>query len=91
MISECLYLLKDKMRLVTRKSVFGVSTRSDTDRTLQSQTMETGLKCWIKDADCFYLYVCSENIGAASVFEYAKNRFSHNAAQLETSLQSFRL
>ena len=39
------------MSLVVRKAVFGVSTRSDTNRAAQLQKMARGLKFWIKEEE----------------------------------------
>ena len=75
-----------------RKPVFGISTRSDTNRAVQSRKMARGLKFRIKIEEGFH-YPCSENKGADQLrgyreadlclcFRICKKRFSHDAAQL---------
>ena len=51
------------MSLVVRKPVFGVSDQVDTNRTVQPQMIDRGLKFRIKIEEEFY-YPCSENKGA---------------------------
>ena len=46
-----------------RKPVFGIPTRSDTNRAVQPQKMDRGLKFWIKVEEGLY-YLSSENKGA---------------------------
>ena len=46
-----------------RKSVFGVSNRSDTNRAVQPQKMVRGWKFRIKEEEGLF-YLCSENKGA---------------------------
>ena len=43
-ISRKMYIQEDYMSLVVRKPVFGISTRSDTNRAVHSQKMAKGLK-----------------------------------------------
>ena len=71
-----------------RKPVFGVTTRSHTNRAVQSLNMARGLKFRIQKVQGL-CYPCSENKGADQlrvsalrvfVFAYAKSRFSHNEA-----------
>ena len=57
------------MSLIVRKSVFGVSDRSDTNRAVQSQKMARGLKFRIRVVDGLY-YPCSENKGADQLRGY---------------------
>ena len=52
-----------------RKPVFGVSTRSDTNRAVQSHKMATGLKFRIKELEGLY-YLCSESKGADQLRGY---------------------
>ena len=63
-----------------RKSVFGFSTRSDTNQAAQPPKMARGLKFLLYEDEGLY-YLCSENKGAF-VFAYAKKRFSQDAAQI---------
>ena len=57
------------MSLVLRKPVFGVPTRSDTNRAVQSQKMPRGLKFRIYEVEGLY-YLCSENKGADQLRGY---------------------
>ena len=50
-------ITKDKLSLVVRKPVFGVS---DTNRAVQSHKMARGLKFRIQEVEGLY-YLCSEN------------------------------
>ena len=52
-----------------RKSVFGVFTRSDTNRTLQPQKMARGLKFRIEEVEGLYYPYC-ENKGADQLRGY---------------------
>ena len=82
---------QDYMSRVMRKPTFWFSTRSDTNRAVQSQKTARGLKFRIKKVEGLY-YLCSENKGADQlreaklicifVFAYAKCLFSHDASQL---------
>ena len=49
-----------KMSPVVRKPTFWFSTRSDTNRAVQSQKMARSLKFWFKKEEGLY-YLCSEN------------------------------
>ena len=72
-----------------RKPVFGVS---DQDRAVKPQKMARGLKFWIQEEkECCYLcrenkalisYVATAQLICASVFAFAKSRYSHDAAQI---------
>ena len=53
----------------TRKPVFGVSIRSDTNRAVQSQKMARDLKFWTVKVEEFY-HLCSENKGADQLHDY---------------------
>ena len=68
-----------------RKLVYGVPTRSDTNRAVQPQKMARGLKFGIKVVEGLY-YPYSENKGADQLcslcLAYAKSRFSHNEAHI---------
>ena len=55
--------------LVVRKGVFGVPTRSNTNRAVQSQKMARGLKFCIYEEEGLY-YPCSENKGADQLHGY---------------------
>ena len=70
----------------------GFPTRSHTNRFVQSQKMDRGLKLCIKEVEGLY-YLYSENKGddqihgyrkliCVFVFADAKSRFSHDAAHL---------
>ena len=63
------YLFKDKMSLVLRKSVFGFPTRSHTNRAVKSQKMARGLKFRMQIEEGLY-YLCSENKGADQLRSY---------------------
>ena len=52
-----------------RKPVFGISTRSDTNRVVQSQKMARGLKFRIQIEEGLH-YPCSENKGADQLRGY---------------------
>ena len=54
---------------VVRKPVFGFPTRSDTNRSVQSQKMVRALKFWILKEEGLY-YPCSENKGADQLCGY---------------------
>ena len=57
------------MSLVLRKPVFGVPTRSDSNRAVQPQKMARGLKFWIKIVEGLY-YPYSKNKGADQLRGY---------------------
>ena len=57
------------MSLVVRKPVFRVSTRSDTNRAVQSLKRARGLKFPIQKVEGLY-YLCSENKGADQLRGY---------------------
>ena len=66
-------------------NVFGFSTRSDTNLSVQSWEKARSLKFWIKELEAL-LYLCGENKGADqlyctadlwAVFAFVKNCFSH--------------
>ena len=62
-----------------RKPVFGISTRSDTNRAVQSQKMARGLKFQILIEEGLH-YQCSENKGADQLHSYREadlRLFSH--------------
>ena len=52
-----------------RKPVFGIPTRSDTNRAVQLQKMARGLKFRIYEVEGLY-YLCSENKGANQLCGY---------------------
>ena len=52
-----------------RKPVFGVPTRSDTNRAVQPQKMARGLKFRISKVEGLY-YLCSENKGTDQLRGY---------------------
>ena len=57
------------LSLVVRKPVFGIPTRSDTNRAVQPQKMVRGLKFRIYEAEGLY-YPCIENKGADQLHGY---------------------
>ena len=57
------------MSLIVRKPTFWFSTRSDTNRAVQSQEMARGLKFRFKKVKGLY-YLCSENKGADQLHGY---------------------
>ena len=80
------------MSLVVRKTVFGVPTRSHTNRAVQPQKMVGDLKFRVYEVEGLH-YMCSENKGADQLCDYrtadvrlcfrkCKSRFSHGAAQI---------
>ena len=66
----------------------GFPTRSDSNRSVQSQMQARSLKFW-KKVEEELSYPCSESKGADQlictfVFAYAKVRFSHDAAHMKS-------
>ena len=54
-----------------RKPTFWFSTRSDTNRAVQSHKMARGLKFWFKIVEGLY-YLCSENKGTDQLRGYCE-------------------
>ena len=54
-----------------RKPTFWFSTRSDTNRAVQSHKLARGLKFWFKKVEGLY-YLCSENKGAGQIHGYSE-------------------
>ena len=70
------------MSLCVGKSTFCVPTRSDTNRTVQSQKMARGWIFWIKKVEELYYPIEKTKVICAFVFAYADCWFSHAAAHI---------
>ena len=86
-------LVSNNMSCVMTKPVFWFQTRSDTNRTVQPQSMVSGSKFWILDLNkkvhctiyvakikALISFVVTEQLICGFVLAYAKSWFSHDMA-----------